>query len=183
MKQSLILQASSILHIPLDKYDKEFTFIVNGQLFQTSRLVADLLSTKISRYHLTDPTVNEITINTKTKGNFQLFLNLQQFNEEKLSFSDFIFLKEIINQLGTEVKEIQDEITLDNVIGHIRNHSNYRSLFSDQFDEEISFISKNFSKINKSYHDLLLNLPLDVLEISIQFCMSTFIFQMLKIAL
>lgn len=38
------LQTESILQVPLHNYPRDFTFIVNGELFPTSRFHADLLS-------------------------------------------------------------------------------------------------------------------------------------------
>lgn len=38
------LLTSSILNIPLQDYEKKFTFIVNGQKFKTSIFIAELLS-------------------------------------------------------------------------------------------------------------------------------------------
>lgn len=59
------LQTSSILNAPLYNYDKDFTFIVNGKEYNTYRIISDLLSSKISNIHKTDPTYSFICINTK----------------------------------------------------------------------------------------------------------------------
>ena len=45
-----------------DKYEKNFRFIVNDQIFSTNHIIADILSTKIANSHFSDPTINEITI-------------------------------------------------------------------------------------------------------------------------
>lgn len=42
MEPSIQLKAESIKFIPIDKYDQNFTFVVNGEEYHTSRLVADL---------------------------------------------------------------------------------------------------------------------------------------------
>lgn len=61
-------QTSSVLHLPLESYQKDFTFIINGEEISTSRFVADLLSPKISRLHQIDPTFSEYSIFTKSQG-------------------------------------------------------------------------------------------------------------------
>ena len=78
MIPSIKLQINSISNIRLDQYEKDFIFIVNGIKYETSKVVADLISPKILNFHISDPTINEITIDTHHKGDFQLFLNLQQ---------------------------------------------------------------------------------------------------------
>lgn len=49
MIDSVKLQESSILHVPFQNYENNFTFIVNNERFPTNRLVADLISPKISK--------------------------------------------------------------------------------------------------------------------------------------
>ena len=48
------LKTSSIEEVPLQSYNKEFTFIVNGEEFYTSKVESDLLSAKINKIHLND---------------------------------------------------------------------------------------------------------------------------------
>lgn len=78
---TLKLLTQSILQVPIGNYEQDFTFIVNGKEFQANKIVADLLSTKISKQHLLDPTLNQLTINTRTFGNFQHILDLLNFKE------------------------------------------------------------------------------------------------------
>lgn len=68
------LLANTIKQVPLDNYPKDFAFIINGQQFKTSKIIADLISPTISKIHRNDPTVSEFLINTKEAGNFQTFL-------------------------------------------------------------------------------------------------------------
>ena len=75
-KNKIQLNLSAVLGIPLNKYDNDFAFIVNGEEFKTSRVVSDLLSPKIAKYHSIDPTIETFTINTAYKGHFELILNL-----------------------------------------------------------------------------------------------------------
>ena len=84
MNQSIKLLTTSILQVPLEMYEKNFSFIVNG--------VEYLTSTKISRILLTDPTINQITINTVHREDFQLFLDLLNFNSKDISSNDLDFI-------------------------------------------------------------------------------------------
>lgn len=59
------LSCENVKNIPFDKYGENFTFIVNGQRYKTSRVKADLLSPVVSRYHLIDESIDEMTLNTK----------------------------------------------------------------------------------------------------------------------
>lgn len=167
MPQSIRLQTSSILHIPLEKYDDDFTFIVNGQYFKTSKIVADLLSTKISSYHLIDPTISNITINTHIKGDFHKFLELQKFKEENLTIDDFLFICEIMKKLGTEqveIKENREEINIDNVLERIKNDEKYIEIYFKEYEDEVNFISKHFSEIASNQKESFLNLSLFTID-------------------
>ena len=69
------LLPTSILNVPLPKYDNDFTFIVNGKEFLTNRITADLLSPKICKIHFDDPTIKSFTINTKPNKTVYNFLS------------------------------------------------------------------------------------------------------------
>ena len=60
------LLTESILQVPILSFPKDFTFIVNNEDFQTSKLVACLLSSKISKINQIDPTICHYMINTKS---------------------------------------------------------------------------------------------------------------------
>ena len=57
------LDSKCVKNLPLDKYEKDFTFIVNGRRYQTSRIVADLMSPQIRKFHYVDPSIDEFVIN------------------------------------------------------------------------------------------------------------------------
>lgn len=59
------LSSENLFDFPFDKDEKDFEFIVNGQLYKTSRFIADILSPKVRELHLVDPTIDEFCINTK----------------------------------------------------------------------------------------------------------------------
>ena len=90
---SYSLSKSSLKDIPFDKYEQDFTFIVNGRRYVTSRIIADILSPIIRKNHDIDPSNNEFTINTSDTQNkqepgdsFSQFLDLVKF--ERILISD-----------------------------------------------------------------------------------------------
>lgn len=79
------LKISSIKNVPLQTYNDDFSFIVNGEEFKTSRLVSDLLSPKICQIHTNDPTFDHFIIDTQSKGNFSRILQLNNLNDLTIS--------------------------------------------------------------------------------------------------
>ena len=106
MNNTIKLELSSILHVPIQNYERNFTFVVNNERFETSCLVADLLSPKISKYHLSDPTFNQYQITTISEGNFNTILNLVKFSENTVDEEDLPFLIEVIENLETPTETI-----------------------------------------------------------------------------
>lgn len=59
-QNTIQLDYSCVLNIPLQTYNEDFYFIVNGQEYKTNRLISVLLSPKISKIHLSDPIIDRI---------------------------------------------------------------------------------------------------------------------------
>ncbi|KAK8849948.1 hypothetical protein M9Y10_018541 [Tritrichomonas musculus] len=121
------LKISSILNVPLQIYDSDFSFIVNGKEFKTSRLISELISPNICKIHLSDPTIDSITINTNEQGDFSHFLQLATFNKIDIQPNELEFIKEIVDILGSENLIITEEldpteITLDNIFPLVKKH-------------------------------------------------------------
>lgn len=72
-----ILSPYILKGIPFDKYEQNFTFIVNDKEFHTSRFLADLISPIIRQYHTIDNTIDIFKLNFKEENS-------------KLTFSDFL---------------------------------------------------------------------------------------------
>lgn len=148
----LHLKPSSILNVPIQSYSNDFTFIVNGDEFKTSRLVSDLLSTTISRIHSTDPTFDRYVIDTQQKGDFSRFLQLLNFEEKAISENEIGFISEVIKILGNDSFDIiecnqSNEVTVDNVFRLIKNHQQYEKFYSKSFQDEMDFISLHFFEL------------------------------------
>ncbi|KAK8883939.1 hypothetical protein M9Y10_043041 [Tritrichomonas musculus] len=132
MENTIKLQTDSVIHVPFQNYQKDFTFIVNSERFKTSTLAADLLSQKISKIHLSDPTINEFLINTEIQGDFNKILKLINFESQQFSEEDLPFITEVIetleiNKIFIEIKSEfeNEEITLDNIFPRLKKHQKH----------------------------------------------------------
>lgn len=164
----LQLKTSSILNVPLQSYFDDFSFIVNGKEYKTSRLISDLLSPKICEIHANDPTFDIFTIKTQQKGDFSHILNLTKFNQIEIPENEYSFFSEVIEILGNESIEIIEEsentdITIDNVISRIQNHEKYSKIKSKRLFEDIEFISEHFYELCEKSHEELKKLSIDTL--------------------
>ena len=155
MENSIRLQLASILQIPFQNYDKDFTFVVNSERFDTSTFAADLLSNKISKIHFTDPSLKEFSIDTETRGDFNKILNLLNFEIEEISDQDFPFLIEVVNSLEIDKIDInssyEEEPTIDNIIGHIKKHQIHPEIYSKQLDADIQFFTSHFHELKGKF--------------------------------
>lgn len=153
MKQNYIkLQKLCLQNVPFDLYEKDFTFIVNGEEFHTNRLIADILSPKISQIHHVDPTISTFVINSKHKGNFSKILDLINFQRNQISKEELQFLSEIIQLLDIKsievnFKDVNKEITLTNVFSKIKDHENNGIFFRTNLQREIDFLSSNIYQL------------------------------------
>lgn len=151
MDYSLSLEVAK--SIPYDKYEHDFTFIVNGKQYKTSRVIADLLSPIIRSYHYHDPTKTEFTINTtnpdtkKTKKGqdedyFIKFLSLIKFHtlhlrepERKRFIQYFLQLGNVEEALNLQ-PTLYEDLTIENAI--------------DKLKEIIFFIQENRPQLSKN---------------------------------
>lgn len=156
---NLQLKSSAILSVPIQAYDNDFSFIVNGEEYKTSRLVSDLLSTKISKIHANDPTMNFYIIDTEHKGDFSQIIKLVNFEGQKISACNLQFTLEVLEKLGNENIELdypiqgKEEITLDNVFSKFEHHQQFETIYRQNITKELDFISTHFSDVLKSKED------------------------------
>lgn len=87
-----ILSPYILKGIPFDKYEQNFTFIVNDKEFHTSRFLADLISPIIRQYHTIDNTIDIFKLNFKeenSKLTFSDFLKIVSFEKMKFPRNNF----------------------------------------------------------------------------------------------
>lgn len=168
-KSYLLLQTTSILNVPIQKFDKNFTFHVNGKNYKTNLMTALILSPKICKLYWNDPTIDEFSIKTKNSGKFSRILDLMNFDHRSISQKEIPFMKEIIEVLGNSNIELHDstietELTLENVFEFLKNHEKNPIAYADSIKKEIEFISENFFNISKEQEEELLKLQMKTLE-------------------
>ena len=149
----ILLEATNIKHVPFHTYDKDFTFIVNGEEFKTCRFFSDLLSSKISQIHNIDPIISQYTINTDHQGNFAHIMELNNFQEHKIDNDEFEFIIEVIEQLGNDsIKIIKDdkshtEINEENIFSTLSNHMKHEKFYEKELNDERRYISTHFYEL------------------------------------
>lgn len=153
------LDLEIIKKIPFDKYDKDFTFIINCKQYKTSRFVADVLSPIILRSHFSDKTINEFYIETNNyqEGNednhdFNEILSFASFESKNVEEKDKEYYISIFYALGNEsmyqkIKPTLDsELNLDNFLERIKE--------KEDFYNKISNIKSGFNKESLQNNDL-----------------------------
>ncbi|OHT17615.1 hypothetical protein TRFO_00877 [Tritrichomonas foetus] len=178
-----ILNINNIKNIPLNKYAKDFTFVVNGQKYETSRFIADLLSPKIANLHFIDESIQEYHLNTEQQGDFEHFINLVGFEKNCYSETEINFFVELFIELGNNEyinlnPQFFEPITIDNVISRIQNKLRLSLKFTNSsidfrfIQNEISFISKHFYEIinqeDETRKENLISLGIEILEMILQ---------------
>lgn len=176
-KINFALSLENAKKVPLFKFKKDFTFIVNGKEYLTSRYIADILSPNIRKFHFTDESINEISINTKLKSNkdyFNDFLNLSNFENYNLDKQQQNFFSEFFLKLGNidgyfQIQpEYHGKITNENAVDLLISITQHFSLITKEFEIDhnipkdsvslyqvgnvqkiISFISSNFETVDK----------------------------------
>ena len=162
------LAHSAILNVPFETYSNNFTFIVNGEKFQTSKLASDLISKKISKIHLNDPKFDLFVINTTNSGDFSTILNFINFSEVTISTEEIPFLVEIISILEIESlnyhssDEIED-LTEENCFSIIQKHLTCEPFFQKNLSTEIDFIASHFHSLCETQKEQLEILPLNII--------------------
>ncbi|OHT06397.1 hypothetical protein TRFO_05596 [Tritrichomonas foetus] len=163
-KIDFILNLTNIKNVPLNKYQKDFTFVVNGKKYQTNRFIADLLSPKIAQFHYIDESIEEYHLTTQQQGDFEQFIKLVDFEHNFYSETEINFFRELFIELGNDEyfnlnSQFCELITIHNVFSRIRNKlllssksltSTNPSINQSTFtgiENEITFISEHFYQI------------------------------------
>ena len=162
------LNTSCILNVPLQNYDKDFSFYVNSEEFKTSHLIAELLSPTICKARSKDPSFNTFTINTQYRGDFSNILKLVNFHLNDLPSNEIPFLTEVIESLGNDCIELEEtnnpaEITLNNVLNLLLLHEKFQNFYRRQFSEEINFASSHFYELCEGHDEEFSKLSPDTL--------------------
>lgn len=162
------LKTTAILQVPLQTYDKDFTFIVNGKEFNTSCINSDLLSPKVSEIHQIDPTIRTFTINTTHEGDFENILKLLKFSEINIPTNQIEFFYEVNEILGNDQishkNKIKTNLTNDNVLDLLLQHEKFNKFFHTNIDDEIEYISTHFFELCENNNEKLKRISIENLE-------------------
>ncbi|KAK8857517.1 hypothetical protein M9Y10_015922 [Tritrichomonas musculus] len=117
------LSFNNLKSIPFNKYNNDFTFIVNNKRYETNRYVADILSPIIRKYHFQDATFDEFTISTKDRP---------QYRDSKIDyFQDFL---QLVNFCQTPI-DIPHRKHYSDYFLKLGNIDEYLRLHPDHFDK------------------------------------------------
>ena len=165
---------SNVKNMPFEEYEKNFTFVVNGNCYKASRFTADLVSPIIRKYHYDDKTFDKFTITTNLNiqekeatavDYFKDFLNLISFEEITLDDCHLIHFAEYFLQLGNidEYLRLKNEyfenLTPQNVIDRLKfiyeqikkaSLTSNEFFTSDKMEKIISFTASHFTEIDKN---------------------------------
>ncbi|KAK8857589.1 hypothetical protein M9Y10_015994 [Tritrichomonas musculus] len=158
---SFALSLENMQRISFSRYDKDFTFIVDGKRYETSRFVADLVSPKIMNYHYQDESINEYILNINKQGEsntepdyFSEFLNLVTFKSVNIDEKRANVFSEYFLQLGNfeEYFKLQpyffDNLTTSNVVSRLNTISKKAHLIDfSPVKKMIDFCSEHFDEI------------------------------------
>lgn len=134
----------------------DFTFVVGRKIYSCPRILADILSPKLSKMHLIDPTVDSFTISINDPSeNFQFFIDLISIGKSDITPKKISFVLDVCNILdNTELfsrilNQSCDEcaITMQNIEEKL-SYIDYLAEDSDEFEKIIEFASSNFSEIS-----------------------------------
>lgn len=160
------IQTKAILEVPLSRYEKNFTFVVNGDEFVTRQIIADLLPPNISKARISDPTIKKFYINTRSRVDFQQIIDLVNLKQQAITSKNDAFVFWILEQLGTtniETNYSYGNITLDNVIMRIKEHES-NPFYENIYSEEIQFFSSHFINVISWKKEEFLTISTESLE-------------------
>ena len=146
------METNYIRKISFNKYEQDFTFVVNRNIFKTSRFIADLISPNICKMHDTDGTINSFNIDIENASEFDFnkFLQFAEMKEIELSSVEVAFFMKILSLLHNEEqysyfsKFLKQKISIENVFERIQ----LKEKLSFKFKKEIAFISSHYTIIN-----------------------------------
>ena len=157
---------NDIERIDFHEFEKDFLFIVNGEIYQTNSFVANILSPNISKNYKEKVNISYYEINTKHEGDFNKIIEYGEMKSINISKEERKYFIDILKQLGNRqecaqfYEELQEDISYENVINRIL----IKQELDIQFEEEISFISNNFDSFHTKYPESILTLDVNIIE-------------------
>ena len=160
------INLKNIQRVHFDKFEKDFSFIVNGQIYKTNSFVANILSPHISKMTDENMNVRYYQVNTKHDGDFNRIIENGEMKSMNIKEEENQYFRNIMKQLGNNdeairfYEEFQADISNENVIQRMQIKADLEL----NFDEEITFISKNFHEFHTKHSEAMLSLDLNTIE-------------------
>ena len=116
---------NDIERIDFHEFEKDFLFIVNGEIYQTNSFVANILSPNISQNYKEKVNISYYEINTKHQGDFNKIIEYGEMKKINISNEEMKYFIDIMKQLGNcqecaqFFEELQEDISYENVINRI----------------------------------------------------------------
>ena len=156
----------SIERIQFDKFEKDFSFIVNDEVYKTNLFVANILSPIISKMFKENMNRSYFQINSEYKGDFKQILKYGEMKEINIKQEEKQYFACIMKQLGNSYavqhfyKELDEDISYENVVQRIQ----IKKELNINFNEEITFISSNFHDFHSKYPEEIFTFDVDIIE-------------------
>ncbi|OHS97925.1 hypothetical protein TRFO_35762 [Tritrichomonas foetus] len=151
------LDVNQIKNIPFDKYEKNFSFFVNGEEFKVNRIIADLLSPKIRQYHMVDESINSFSIEIDGIGdkkeimnNFSKLLSFFDYSSKEITQKELSFFISLFDKLENnqvlEMFPINQEKLIGKTIFRIieAKAKKLKNINFSYFQNEIDFLATHF---------------------------------------
>ena len=156
------ISIGNVKRIKFNKFEKDFSFIVNGKVYKTNSFVANILSPNISKKFQENMNLAYYVIDTKEIGDFNRIIKYGEMKTINIKEEENQYFTTIMKQLGNInealrfSKEFQGEISYENVIQRIKT----KKQLNVNSDKEIAYISSNF-------HDFHTKNPESIFELDV----------------
>ena len=157
---------NNIQRINFEKFDKDFSFIVNGKCFKTNSFVACILSPNISKMFQENMHLSYYEINTEDDGDFNQIIKYGEMKSINIKEDEQPYFANVMKILGNNneflqfSKEFQEEISFENVTRRIQ----IKKELGVDFNNEITFISNNFHYFCTNSPESIITLDIDIIE-------------------
>ena len=151
------LNLDNLKKLPLNQFDNDFYFVVNDRVYETNRVIADFISSKIRKLHQADHTIQMYEMKTREKGNFGQILDYVKNQQIKLDSESIPYFLEVFKQLDNseEYYNISDEMKQDINIDNILRKIQLKVEIPLDITEEINFLSEHFEDAFCNLNEIL----------------------------
>ena len=157
---------NDIERIDFHKFEKDFSFIVNDEIYKTNSFVANILSPNVSKMFENNVNLSYYEINTKYEGDFNQIIEYGEMKTINVKEQETQYFENIMKELGKNDeflrfrKEFHEDISYENVIPRIL----IKKELNINLDKEVSFLASNFQNIYAKYPEAIFTFDVDIIE-------------------